>query len=369
MRIITLVFTFICISTLVNAQIKVRVSGNIFNAPSETATLSHFQGQQVTDLLTTKFKKDGTFEIIGEVPHPDYYVLRVGETTINLVLQDGADIKVYGDGKNLNEFLNIVDSEVSSNMYAFFKETEKWQQKSDSATAVIKANPEKTEEVTNIMRGEYQQFQGTQRTFINSNQNSPALIAVLNTIDIQNDFASYETIVKQLVASFGESPTIQSVQKNFEAIQQQRYANDRMAPGKEAPDFEELMVDRKTTMKLSDLRGKVVLLDFWASWCGPCRKENPHVVQLYEKYKDKGFTVMSVSLDKSYENWVAAIEKDNLSWPYHVSDLQQWSSKVGRMYGVSGIPFTVLIDQEGKIIGTRLRGAELTAELARIFDK
>ena len=368
MRIITLVL-FMCISIALNAQIKVKVSGNIFNAPSETAIISLFQGQQVTDLLTGKFKKDGTFEIEGEVPYPDYYVLRVGETNINLVLRDGSDIKVYGDGKNLDDFVNIVDSEVSSNMYKFIKVSQEWQHKSDSATAIIKANPEKTAEVSNIMRGEYQKFQGDQRSFINANQNSPALIAVLSTLDIQNDFASYETVVKQLIASFSESPTIQSLQKNFEAIQAQRQANDKMAPGNLAPDFEELMVDQKTTMKLSDLRGKIVLLDFWASWCGPCRKENPHVVDLYEKYKDKGFTVMSVSLDKSHANWVAAIEKDNLSWPYHVSDLQQWSSKVGRLYGVSGIPFTVLIDQEGKIIKTRLRGAELTAELERLLGE
>lgn len=368
MRIFTLV-TLVCASLFTQAQIKVKVSGNIFNAPSETAILSHFQGQQVTDLLTAKFQKDGTFEIKGEVPHPDYYVLRVGETNINLVLREGADIKVYGDGKNLNAFVNIVDSEASSNMYKFLRTSQDWQNKSDSATAVIKANPDKAGEITNMMRGEYQAFQAEQRSFIATNPNSPALIAVLSTIDIQNDFASYENVVNQLVASFSESPTIQSLQKNFEAIQNQRYANDKMAPGKEAPDFEELMVDRKTTMKLSDLRGKIVLLDFWASWCGPCRKENPHVVELYEKYKDKGFTVMSVSLDKSYDNWVAAIEKDNLTWPYHVSDLQQWSSKVGRLYGVSGIPFTVLIDQEGKIIKTKLRGAELTAELERLLGK
>ena len=219
------------------------------------------------------------------------------------------------------------------------------------------------------MQGEQQAFLTKQRTFVGGNQNSPALIAALNTIDIQNDFASFESIVTQLTSSFGESPTIQLLQQNYETMKQQRMANDKMAPGNMAPDFEELMVDGKTMMKLSDLRGKVVLLDFWASWCGPCRRDNPHVVSLYEKYKDRGFTVMSVSLDKSKENWIAAIEKDNLSWPNHVSDLQQWASRVGRIYGVSSIPFTVLIDQEGKIVQTKLRGEALTAELERLLGK
>jgi thiol-disulfide isomerase/thioredoxin len=120
-------------------------------------------------------------------------------------------------------------------------------------------------------------------------------------------------------------------------------------------------------MKLSDLRGKVVLIDFWASWCGPCRKENPNVVKTYAKYKDAGFTVMSVSLDRDRNAWLAAIEKDQLSWPNHVSDLGHWSSRVPQMYGVKGIPFTVLIDQEGKIIKTNLRGEALEAELKKIY--
>jgi len=143
-------------------------------------------------------------------------------------------------------------------------------------------------------------------------------------------------------------------------------ANNILAPGKEAPDFEENKIDG-TTMKLSDLRGKVVLLDFWASWCGPCRKENPAVVALYNKYKDDGFTIMSVSLDKNKDSWIAAIEKDGLTWPNHVSDLNFWSSRVPKMYNVRGIPFTVLIDEEGNIIKTKLRAHQLEIELKRIF--
>ena len=111
------------------------------------------------------------------------------------------------------------------------------------------------------------------------------------------------------------------------------------------------------------------LINFWASWCGPCRRENPAVVQLYEQYKDQGFTVISVSLDKDKAKWLAAIEKDNLSWPNHVSDLGSWNSKVARQYGVSSIPFTVLLDAEGKVIKTKLRSHDLAVELAKLFDK
>mgnify|MGYP001382204914 CR=1 FL=1 len=114
---------------------------------------------------------------------------------------------------------------------------------------------------------------------------------------------------------------------------------------------------------------KYVIVKFTASWCGPCRRENPTVVNLYNKYKDKGFTVMSVSLDKDLTKWLQAIEKDNLSWSNHVSDLKGWASKAGKEYGVSGIPFTVLIDREGKIIAKNLRGEELKNKLDLIFNK
>jgi thiol-disulfide isomerase/thioredoxin len=115
------------------------------------------------------------------------------------------------------------------------------------------------------------------------------------------------------------------------------------------------------------LKGKVVLIDFWASWCGPCRKENPNVVSLYEKYKDKGFTVFSVSLDSDKNAWMRAIETDKLIWPYHISELKRWDGLLSRSYGVNSIPFTVLIDAEGKVIEKNLRGPMLEQKLQQIF--
>lgn len=121
--------------------------------------------------------------------------------------------------------------------------------------------------------------------------------------------------------------------------------------------------------KLSDLRGKVVLLDFWASWCRPCRGENPHVVAMYHKYHDKGFEVFSVSLDRDKANWEKAIMADGLIWPNHVSDLKYWSSEAARIYGVSSIPCTFLLDQNGRIIAKNLRGESLAKALEQLFGE
>lgn len=121
-------------------------------------------------------------------------------------------------------------------------------------------------------------------------------------------------------------------------------------------------------LSLEDLRGKVVLLDFWASWCRPCRMENPNVVRVYNKYKDKGFTVFSVSLDKNKQRWLQAIEQDGLVWPNHVSDLQGWQNSAAKKYGVTGIPFALLLDQEGNIVAKNLRGAALEREVKQLLE-
>jgi peroxiredoxin len=135
--------------------------------------------------------------------------------------------------------------------------------------------------------------------------------------------------------------------------------------GYKATDFTQPTPEGKE-VNLSDFKGKYVLIDFWASWCRPCRMENPNVVAAYNRFKDKGFTVLGISLDSNRDAWVAAIQQDNLTWT-HVSDLKGWGNEVGKLSGVTGIPQNFLIDKQGKIIAKDLRGTALDEKLAEII--
>lgn len=168
----------------------------------------------------------------------------------------------------------------------------------------------------------------------------------------------YKLIRDALIGKWPENEFVQHLDSRLRTT---------LLPGMEAPDIE--MTDTQGNIRrLSDLRGKVVLIDFWASWCRPCRMENPNVVRLYRLYHYKGFEVFSVSLDNNRDAWLKAIEDDHLTWPNHVSDLRGWSSAAGRLYGIQSIPATVLLDRDGKVLARNLRGQELENKLKEIFE-
>jgi len=348
-------------------KINVQISGTIFNGSFDSIKISQFYGKFYKDFITTKPDKNGNFTMKGTLPYADYYMLRLGNENIQLILRDSANIKVYGDGKKIREFCNIINSDESQQMNQFSYKLDRWSAKIDSATAALKLDTSRTQAINTYMSAEYSKYQSERQEFMAMNQNSPQLILVLKTMNIETEFADYEGILNQVIGSFGQSPTVMEYKKYFDAFKQKRDEGLKLGIGKVAPDFEQLGTDQKTNIKLSDLRGKVVLIDFWASWCGPCRKENPNVVKTYAKYKDDGFTIMSVSLDTDKEKWLAAIKQDNLTWPNHVSDLRGWNNRVAGLYEVTSVPFTVLIDQQGKIIKTNLRGEALESELQRIY--
>ena len=331
-------------------QQATKVKAQIENAGGSTAFLDLVKTPQINENISkSAIANSGVFEFDIPANGPNIYRIRIGGKK-HYLITDGSSTPIELSGK-LSDFgsskINIKGSQATKD-YA-----EKW---TDYLNRKVS-----TEQI---------------KSFIAETKN-PLVAALFATQTLKTTrselYTMHKTALKRLEKKYKETEYYKAYNKIIKNMEQQelaKLARQRVKVGEQAPEI--TMPDLNGKPKsLSDLKGKVVLLDFWASWCGPCRRANPHVVEIYHKYKDKGFTVFSVSLDgldnktrsrysgdsekiaealaRSKSRWEAAIKKDKLTWDNHVSDLLKWDTPAAKAYGVTGIPKTFLIDRDGTI--------------------
>ncbi|MCX6233815.1 MAG: TlpA disulfide reductase family protein [Bacteroidetes bacterium] len=310
---------------------------------------------------------DGTFKLTLNVKGLDFVKLKLSENNyMALILLPGEQVTITSTSDRIYENPVISGSQNTSLLFSLSQAVKKYDLEIDtlykSFKALQKSQEGKDSATLIMMDNELKKLDGERKTYIRqfaeTNPQSPANLYYLNRLDIKENLSTFIKVNDALYALYPDNPFV--VELNYSVT-----AQKNIQPGMLAQDINLPDPDGKI-ISLSSLRGHIVLIDFWASWCGPCRRENPNVVNIYRKYHDAGFEVYGVSLDSERSGWIKAIEKDSLTWT-QVSDLKRFNSVAAKAYAVRAIPFSVLIDREGKIITTALRGSDLAAKLQEIF--
>jgi len=339
---ITYLSFLLFITSGVSAQKEVNIKGKLTNNSVFTsAYLENIISQIVVD--SSEIDKDGTFMVKGVIEKGDFYRIRFSnDHYLLMVIGPGEIITVEVDVNNLYE-PKITGSRNSELIYKTFGK--------------IKSFDIELQELTRQIEMKKKEYI---RSFVLENLNSLSSIFFIESLSPEEDAEIYKKLDLSLSKLYPDNYMVQSLHSKTNA-------DGFLAVGSLAPEIDLPGVNGKN-LKLSSFKGKYVLIDFWASWCGPCRRESPEMVALYKENRSKGFEIFSVSLDQKKEDWIAAIKKDNLGDWIHVSDLLYWNSIAAKTYGVESIPFTVLLDKEGKIIAKGLRGEELKAKIKEIIN-
>jgi thiol-disulfide isomerase/thioredoxin len=360
-RIILAAFTVL---TFISAQAQkvlnpVVINGTITQKGTfKQIYLDTLNGQNPWIFVSADIDENGSFKLVAPISTTDIFRLRLDDKNYMMVILSPEEkITLKTVGARLGGDAYIEGSFHTQLLYNTMNNSQLFESKKAALNQQyneIQSSPQR-DSLSALIINQFRVNDSLQKVAIKAQMEKyPASLAWIffqDKLDMTTDF---EIIDRTDAATFKAYPENDFVKQHHQLVEIER----KTAVGAYAPEIA-LTDPDGNVRKLSSLKGKVVLIDFWASWCGPCRKENPNVVAIYGKYHDKGFEVFSVSLDKDRESWLKAIAKDNLLWQNHVSDLKYWKSAGALTYGVSSIPYTVLVDKKGKIVAKKLRGDEL----------
>jgi peroxiredoxin len=350
------------------------VSGIVQNAPGKKLLLIEvpFTSQQAVVLDSTELKDKGTFTLRGRANEEGIYRLTIENGPDVILVNDNNTIHVNID---VNDYRNykVENSPASESLHRLFENY----RSNDSALYstfkqidTLQAQPGGDSLVTGLKAKRDEQLASINNLIKNFVSQSESPAASFYALGLGSRTMKQEELKALADASAKKFPEHSGLAKIKSMLAVKSPAateanNSYALLNKPAPDLTMADVNGKP-LSISNFKGKYLLVDFWASWCGPCRNENPNVVAAYNRFKDKNFTILGVSLDQDKAAWQQAIAKDGLAWN-HMSDLKQWESEAVKAYGFEGIPFNVLIDPQGKIIASGLRGEELEKKLAEVL--